>query len=202
MFGNVDRLRENAVVTVSLPSGRRFRVSDFTACVLALIEPGAVLLPLDVSRESLPARAEDVFLSFVHDGGLVGLKGELTFDARGLRFQVQDGVQRRRNRYTRVDAQLPVTLRRDGESVAGVTVNVAPEGLLVEAPIGVELGERLEVTLALPGSEQPLALRAKVVRHAGGMIALHFQGDRRDASAALAEFVVERRAEQLQALPA
>jgi hypothetical protein len=198
MATDVDRLRENAIVTVSLPSGGSYRVSDFTASVIALIESGAALQPLDVSREALPARADDVFLSFVHGGQLVGLKGELTFDARGLRFQVQDGVQRRRARYTRIDAQLPVTLRREEETCEGVTVNVAPEGLLVNAPLAVELGETLEVALALPAYERPPALRAKVVRHAQDMIALHFCGDRRELRAAVAEYVVEQRAAQLQ----
>ncbi len=197
----MDRLRENAVVTVSLPiGGGRFRVSDFSATVIALIESGAALLPLDVHTDALPERADDVFLSFVHGGQLVGLKGELTYDAeRGLRFQVQDGVQRRRDRYTRVDAELAVTLQRaDGsESCDGVTVNVAPEGLLVNAPLTVELGEPITVALALPAFTRPLELQAQVVRHAGGMIALHFGGDRRELRAAVAEFVVERRAAHL-----
>jgi hypothetical protein len=196
----VDRLRDNASVTLSLPGGNGYRISDFTATVVALIEPGAVLLPHDINPDALPRRADDVFLSFVHDGQLVGLKGELTYDGRGLRFQVQDGVQRRRNRYTRVDAELAVTLRRGTEAAAeGITVNVAPEGLLVRSPLPVELGELLEIALALPAYAQPLALQGKVVRHAGGLIALHFQGDRRDAGAAVAEFVVERRAAELTA---
>lgn len=196
----MDRLRENATVTVSLPGASGYRVSDFSATVIALIETGAVLHPLDVKTDALPARADHVFLSFVHRGQLVGLKGEMTFDGRGLRFQVQDGVQRRRDRYTRVDAELPVTLRRGDEAgCEGVTVNVAPEGLLVKSDLEVELGELLDITLALPAHEKPLALHSKVVRHAGGMIALHFQGARQDVGAAVAEFVVERRAAQLQA---
>ena len=196
----MDRLRENAVVTVSLPSAGRFRVSDFTATVLALIESGAALLPLDVAEDMLPPHADDVFLSFVHGGQLVGLKGALTrVDGRGARFQVQDGVQRRRDRYTRVDAALDVTLARaDGsEACHGVTVNVAPEGLLIQAPLTVELGELLTVALALPASADPIELRANVVRHAAGMLAVHFVPDRREVRAALAEFVVERRAAQL-----
>jgi hypothetical protein len=199
----MDRLRENAVVTVSLPmAGGRFRVSDFSATVIALIESGAALLPLDVAPALLPARADDVFLTFVHAGRLIGLKGELTqAEGRGARFQVSDGVQQRRDRYTRVDAELAVTVTRgDGaESCPGVTVNVAPEGLLLRAPLAVELGELLTVALALPAHAQPVELRAKVVRHAADMLAVHFGGDRRELRAAVAEFVVERRAAQLLA---
>jgi hypothetical protein len=196
----VDRLRENDVVTVNLPSaGALFRVSDFDATVIALVESGAALEPLGISSDLLPARADDVFLSFVHGGQLVGLKGTLSWNGQSLRFQVADGVHMRRNRYTRVDAELAVTLRRGDETCEGVTVNVAPEGLLVKAPVTVELGDVLDVGLALPGQPHPLPLRGEVVRHAGGLIALHFAGARHELRVVVAEFVVERRAAQLHA---
>jgi hypothetical protein len=201
----VERLRENAIVTVNLPSGgRSYRVSDFHATVVAIIEAGVVLHPLEIAGDQLPKLAEDVYLSFVHGNQLVALKGALTYrpEGGGLRFQPQDGVLVRRRRYTRVDAELPVTLQRgDAEPCHGTTVNIAPEGLLVQADLAVELEEELNLTLALPRYAQPLRMPAKVVRHAGGMIALHF-GGRRDVSAAVAEFVVERRAAQLSALSA
>src|SRR5262245_9287592 len=105
----VDRLRENTVVTISLPfAGRTYRVLDFEASVVALIESGAVLHPIGVDATVFPEKIDGVFLTFVHEGQLVGLKGGLTTRAGSLRFQVEDGVQRRRSRYTRVDAELPV----------------------------------------------------------------------------------------------
>ena len=103
--------------------------------MIALVESGAALEPLGISTDLLPARADDVFLSFVDGGQLVGLKGTLSWNGQSLRFQVADGVHMRRNRYTRVDAELAVTLRRGDETYEGVTVNVAPEGLLVKAPL-------------------------------------------------------------------
>jgi hypothetical protein len=198
---NVDRrLQEDAIVTVSLPpNARGFRVIDFQATVIALIESSVVLHPIELAGTLPPGHAEDVFLSFVSaEGQLVGLKGTLVSDDRGVRFEVRDGVHVRRRRYTRVDAKLPITL--DGS--AGTTVNVAPEGLLVEAPLTVELGQELDLELTLPAYAQPLRLRATVVRHAGGLIALNFHPAHRDARAAIAEFVVERRATELQATPA
>ncbi len=147
----MDRLRENAVVTISLPTGSNFRVMDFHATVIALIESGAALHPIDVALP--PGRAENVFLSFVHGGHLVGLKGTLIShaDGRGVRFEISDGVHMRRSRYTRVDAELPVTVG----GTPGSTINVAPEGLLVKASLTVELGQLLDVTLALPGRRRP-----------------------------------------------
>ena len=50
----VDRLRDNAIVTVSLPGASGYRVSDFSATVVALIETGAVLHPLDVNARRAP----------------------------------------------------------------------------------------------------------------------------------------------------
>jgi hypothetical protein len=194
----VERLNENTVVTISLPTGGGFRVVDFEATVIAVIESGVALHPIDVDAVVLPERADDVFLTFVHQGQLVGLKGALTWRGQegSLRFQVADGVQRRRSRYTRVDAQLPVTITRGEQSVAGTTVNVAPEGLLVRASLDVELGETLEIRLSLPGQTQPLRLHATVVRHAGDLFAVHFPGDPR-TRAVVAEFVVEQRATRL-----
>jgi hypothetical protein len=197
------RLREDAVVTVSLPAGGRvYRVGDFDAVVVALTEAGVALEAVGVAREVLPARVDDVFVSFVYERRLVGLKGTLASGdgEAGLRFRVQDGVHVRRRGYTRVDADLPVTLRREGgaDACRGRTVNVAPEGVLVSAALAVELGEVLELLLTLPGHERPWRLRGEVVRRGGGMIAVRFGRGERESRAAVAEFVVERRAVQLR----
>jgi hypothetical protein len=195
MDRDVERLRENTVVTISLPTGGGYRIADFEATVIAVIESGVAVHPIDVDARLLPERADDVFLTFVHHGQLVGLKGSLTLRRGSLRFQVADGVQRRRSRYTRVDAELPVTVTRGEAVVPGTTVNVAPEGLLVKAPLHVELGEALAIDLTLPGQAQPLRLRATVVRHAADLFAVHFPGDPR-VRAIIAEYVVEQRAAQ------
>lgn len=199
MESPVDRLHENNVVTISLPICGGYRVVDFEAAVLALIESGIVLRPLNVDAVVLPERADDVFLTFEFGGQLIGLKGELTWRGQqgGLRFQVADGVLRHRSRYTRVEAELSVTVACAGgaDRYAGTTVNVAPEGLLVRAPLAVELGETLELDLSVPGHPEPVRLLATVVRHGGGLFAVHFPGDPR-ARAVIAEFVVEQRAAQ------
>jgi hypothetical protein len=196
------RLREDADVTLNLPStGVGLRVRDFDAVVVALVDSGIVLAPRDVVAELLPAEIDDVFLSFVDGRQLVGLKGTLTHDRRGLRFRVSDGVRMRRRGYSRVDAELPVTVRRaDGsDPCRGVTVDVAPEGLLVSARLAVALDDVLELLVTLPAAERPLRLRARVVRHGGGRIALRLLRDAPESRAALAEFVVERRLDAFRA---
>ena len=51
-----------------------------------------------------------------------------------------------------------------------------------------------------PTIEQPLALQAKVVRHGGDMVALHFVDVGPFEQAAIAEFVIETRLSERQAL--
>ncbi len=93
------------------------------------------------------------------------------------------------------DSYEPLTDQSGADRCTGTTINVAPEGLLVKAPLDVELGETLELELTVPGHAQPVRPRATVVRHGGGLFAVHFPGDPR-ARAVIAEFVVEQRAAQ------
>jgi hypothetical protein len=188
------RLDEHQTVTISLPStGAPMRVRDFEATIVALLEYTAALRPIDVDPGLIPSCTQDVFLSFLRERRLVGLKGVLTRNAADIRFRVQDGVRVPQPRQTRVDLQAPVTLRRaDGESGTGSTVNISADGLLVRAPVGVTVGEPLELTLTLPGHNHALILHARVVRHGAGMIAMDLAGGPPDPRAAISEFVVER----------
>jgi hypothetical protein len=189
------RLREHHAVTISLPSsGAPMRLRDFEATVVALLEYTAALQPIDVDAGLIPSRTEDVFLSFVRERRLVGLKGVLTRNGADVRFRVQDGVRVPQLRHTRVDLQTPVSLRRaDGESGRGSTVNISADGLLVRSPLAVTVGEPLELSLTLPGQKHALGLHARVVRHGAGMIAMELAGSPPHARAAVAEFVVEHR---------
>jgi hypothetical protein len=189
------RLCERQTVTISLPSsGAPMRVRDFEATVVALLEYAAALRPIDVDADLIPSRTQDVFLSFVRERRLVGLKGVLTRNGADVRFRVQDGVRVPQPRHTRVDLQTPVTLRRaDGESGGGSTINISADGLLVRAPLAVTVGEPLELSLTLPGQKLALDLHARVVRHGAGMIAIELTGGPPHARAAISELVLERR---------
>ena len=141
------------------------------------------MLQPEIDFDLIPGRTEDVFLSFVAGRGLVALKGSLTRDERGVRFTVQDGVRVRRRRASRIDLELPVTLN----GAPGTTSNLSSDGALVRAALAVELDDRIDVALTLPEAE--LQLRARVVRHGDGMIALQFLGGPR---AALADFIADQ----------
>jgi hypothetical protein len=189
------RLTEDSVVTISLPAGAPVRLRDFNATVVARVKSGVVLEPIGLLTESLPARSENVFLSFASGSGLVALKGSVTRERGVLRFQVQDGIRVDARRYTRVDAELTLSLQRaDAEKGwSGTTVNIAQEGLLARTQLPATLDDDVEIQLWLPGLEQPLALRTRVVRHASGLVALHFNDPGAFEQAAIAEFVIEQR---------
>jgi hypothetical protein len=173
----MQRLNEYEIVTINLPDAiRPARVSEFQCIVVALDESTAALEPLDGSCESLPRRAEHVLLAFEHNGRLVGLKGALTCDRAAMRFAVEDGVQIRRRRSTRVDMALPVTLRprRQAGTCRGVTVNLAADGLLAVADLDVSTGDIVDISLELAEPHAPVNMSGTVVRHAEGLIAFRF----------------------------
>lgn len=196
------RLTEDAVVTISLPAGAPVRLRDFNATVVARVKSGVVLDPIGIAAAALPPRSESVFLSFVSGSGLVALKGALTHDRGALRFQVQDGIRVHARRYTRVDAELSISLRRADadKGWAGTTVNIAQEGLLARSQFPAAMDDDVAISLTLPGIEQPLELQARVVRHADGMVALQFVDAGPFEQAAVAEFVIEQRLAERQAL--
>ena len=196
------RLTEDSVVTISLPAGAPVRLRDFNATVIARVKSGVVLEPIGVVAAALPARSENVFLSFVSGTGLVALKGSLTHDRGALRFQVQDGIRVHARRYTRVEAELSLSLRRADadKGWAGTSVNIAQEGLLARSQFPAALDDDVALTLWLPGIEQPLELQARVVRHADDMAALRFVDVGPYEQAAIAEFVIEQRLAERQAL--
>ena len=144
-------------MTISLPAGAWGRLRDFNATVIARVKAEVVLEPIDIDIEFLPNRNEGVFVSFGTGSGLVALKGVLTRERDALRFRVQDGIRVHARRYTRVDAELRVSLQRaDAEKGwSGTTVNIAQEGLLVRTQLPVALHDEVAVMLWLPGVEQP-----------------------------------------------
>jgi hypothetical protein len=192
----VQRLSEFESITINLPvAGSAFRVRDFDCMVVAVAGTTAALEPIGLLAELLPERIDGVLLSFVHQGRLIGLKGALTRERGSLRFRVGDGVHVSGRRSTRVDAAAAVALRHvgSGEAGDGTTINIATEGVLLRSGLAVATGDELDLEIALP---TPLVTRGRVVRHAEDLLAVEF---RREAHAAVAEFVIGRQEEKLRA---
>jgi hypothetical protein len=191
----MNRLNEHDIVTINLPAlARPLRAPDFECAVIALSPSGAALEPLTDGAWLFPAAVEHVMLSFAYEGALIGLKGALSRGSEEnlLRFSVEDGVQIPRRRTTRADVRLGVTVRPEGaaEGRRGTTINVAPDGLLAAVEVDADCGDLVDVSLELPEPSPPVETRARVVRHADGLIALEILPERRDARAQIGRFVI------------
>jgi hypothetical protein len=191
------RLREFETVAITLPEDGLLRDATFKCHVVAIAGTTVALEPIDRAAVTwLPEEVWGAFLLFGDKDGLVALKGTLVQrDTIGdLRFKVSDTAQSNRRKASRVVACLPVTVRRDGdvEGVEGLTVNISADGLLVETRLDAPLGTTLEVSMSLPGSDDPVVVGANVVRLEPGRLALRLDPAARDAARRLGRFVLER----------
>src|SRR3954453_14275163 len=159
----MDRLREFEQVTINLPrEAARASERDFDCAVLAFDRATAMLRPLDALPAGLARTLPHVTMLFEHGGGVVGLNGVFILDPPYVLFTVEDGIQLPRRRSTRAPLALPVTLRHDAGEYAGVTVNVAAEGLLVEVEMPAEAYDAVVALMQLPAGAVQIA--GRVVR--------------------------------------
>lgn len=197
----VDRLRDHDSVVVTLPRGHYILPTSFAARILA-VEGMTVALEVEDKAETarLPDRVPNAFLTFRHADSLVGFRGTL-HTARPVgdfRFVVADQAASR-TRSTRINCMSRVTVRRlsgedPGEEVHGVSVNIAPGGLLIEAPgVDAVTGDVVEFHLTHPDhNDRVIAGEATVVRHGDGLLAVAVNEGSVEARAALGALVVAR----------
>jgi PilZ domain-containing protein len=199
----VDRLREFSIVTVSLPDSAR--VSEFRAYVVGVHREVAALQP--VERVELTEPVANVLMSFLHGTQTVGLKGELRVEGApdDLRFRVTDGVCIPRRRSTRLKLCAPasVTMGNDGIVRACQTHDVGPDGIVLEGLADITLGQRMNLTVMLPESAEPLSARAVVTECDEHLCAVEFVGLDVATRRLLSDFVSEhfrRRLEIIRSL--
>jgi hypothetical protein len=187
----MDRLHEFDRVTINLPrEAARARERDFDCAVVAFDRATTILRPVEALPAGLPRTLAHVTLLFEHESRLVGLRGVFIVDEPYVLFTVEDGVQLARRRSTRTPLALSVTLTRDGEEASGATVNVAPDGLLVESDIAVAEGDRVGARLGLPEPVGSVEVPARVVRAGDGLVAIELEHQDSRVRAALLQLVV------------
>jgi hypothetical protein len=197
----VDRLRDHDTVAIALPRGQYLVPLSFTARILA-VEGMTVALEVENKSETarLPDRSPNAFMTFRHGDALVGFRGMLhaARPAGDFRFVVADRAARL-SRSTRINCMTRVMVRRlpgdeSGEEVQGVTINIAPAGLLIEAAgTDAVTGDLIEFRLTHPDDhEQTIAGEATVVRHGEGLVAVAVSDASAEARAALGALVVAR----------
>ncbi len=194
----MNRLSEYDIVAVALPEDGFIRDATFKCRVIAMAGTTVALEPLDKAQVTwLPERVPGAFMVFRHERSLVALKGVLVQPETvgDLRFKVTDGVQIQRRAASRIKIVLPVALRPAGteiEEVQGLTANLSADGMLVECALDARPGAEVELTMSLPGSDEPVEAVATVARAHEGLLALEFSGASRTARERLARLVVER----------
>jgi hypothetical protein len=187
----VNRLSLHEVVMVSAPHGLR---EDLAAIVLAFSERGVTLQALDKDKVlRLRDTTPDSFVTFRHEKALVALPGTLyrLKPIGDLRFQVSERSMYR-SRGSRVTFAMPVVLSHDSSATqsAGTTVNIGPDGLLIETALTAAVGDRMNVSLASPQTDESVSGLADVVRAGDGLVALHLQPESSDVRNVLGNIVV------------
>ena len=198
----MDRLRDHDTVAIAVPRGHYLVPVSFTARILA-VEGMTVALEVENTTETgrLPDRTPNAFMTFRRGDSLVGFRGTLhaARPAGDFRFVVADRAARL-SRSTRINCMTRVMVRRlseeeePSEEVQGVTVNIAPGGLLIEAPTtDAVTGDLIEFRLTHPDdNDRVIAGEATVVRHGDGLVAVAVTDASTEARAALGALVVAR----------
>ena len=77
-------------------------------------------------------------------------------------------------RHLRTMVRLRVDARRDTSFFFGSTVNLSGGGMLLESPLDLAIGERVDLRFQIPGDPEPVVVRARAVRTLGeGAAPLH-----------------------------
>jgi hypothetical protein len=197
----VDRLHDHDTVVVTLPRGPYLVPVSFTARILA-IEGMTVALELENPEDTgrIAGTAPGSLMTFRHADALVGFRGTLyTAQPTGdLRFVVADRIATRA-RSTRINCMTRIRFRRltdeqPGTEAVGVTINIAPAGLLIEAAgTHAATGDRIEFHMTHPDDRTQIVTgEAVVVRHGDGLIAVAVAEESEDARARLGALVISR----------
>jgi hypothetical protein len=187
----LNRLRQHDTVLITPPQGTDH---GFEAVVLAFSERGMTLQARDKVRlVRLPDVVPDAFVTFRHEKSLVALPGTLfcVKPVGDLRFQVSE-ASLYRSRGTRLKYVMPITVREAGsdDEISGATVDVGPDGLLIECETKAALGDNLTVSFASPHRNKQVSGAAQVVRVGPGMVAVRLPRESTAVRNSLGEIVV------------
>ena len=109
-----------------------------------------------------------------------------------LRRDGHDDVVQRRD-FVRVDAVVPLQVSLPGGAARTTTLNVSGGGLLVQDPVGLEPGTRVDLNLDLAHGSPPVRATARVIREvAPGTTALEIVGIANEDRERLVRYVTER----------
>lgn len=100
--------------------------------------------------------------------------------------------QQERRRYQRIVAKCKVKIQADQETLAGETVDISLNGLLLRASKAFTVGRVLSLEIFLGSETTPLKLQGKVVRLVGADMGIHFDNLPPESSNLLQAFLLPR----------
>jgi hypothetical protein len=149
------------------------RLSGWTGLVARLVDiAGDTIVigtPTSETAPVMPELASPIDLGLVTNDGIVWYAGVVTGLEPGLPLRLRVrlvagtvGIERRASPRVPDALEVEVVDPRSGEPVGGHLVDVSMGGLRVEAPIEVETGDALRLTVLVP-EEDPIQLTARVI---------------------------------------
>ncbi len=152
-------------------------------------------LPSDVVEQ---LRDSPAVVEYTTPLGVYRLSGEIARagdddpEVVRLRRDGQDDVVQRRD-FVRVDAVVPLQVSMPGGAAKTTTLNVSGGGLLVQDPVGLEPGTRVDLNLELAHGSAPVRAIGRVIREvAPGETALEIVGIANEDRERLVRYVTER----------
>jgi hypothetical protein len=131
----------------------------------------SLVMPVDPDRRFKPGKPRAAQVVFASPRGVHQLNGRVIRDpvrAEILWFEPANHAIVQRRDLARVDACLAVrvmVIDDDGGRIARTTtVNVSGGGLLMQDPLGLEIGEKVQVKVELDPLAEPICAKAEVVR--------------------------------------
>jgi transcriptional regulator with PAS, ATPase and Fis domain len=96
-------------------------------------------------------------------------------------------------RYFRVTAAIPITLKYEGREIEGTTVNLSSGGLAIQSPIEIAHGTTLEIAFRLPDTDSTIEGKAKLAwTSPGGLAGLSFEELHPALESELQQWLLER----------
>jgi hypothetical protein len=145
-------------------SGGHPRVGALDWNVVAIVGDVIAIEATGSGDTSRQPEVDETFLCFDHRGATVSLRGRLyRGDFKGdWRFNLTDGIQQRRLQPFRIPLCAPVTLTTDGGPLETQVLDVGIDGCRLAATDGLPTGEAVQVSLSLPGYDEPIEATGRV----------------------------------------
>jgi len=206
--GNVRELK-NVVLRAAVhakPGTREIRPSDLPAVICGVPEPSSQ--PGTLFSGNLEDMEKQMILQALAQNNDNQEKAaqQLGISSRTLRRKLDKyrkesagvlsplgSLRVQQQRYFRVTAAIPITLKYEGREIEGTTVNLSSGGLAIQSSVEIAHGSRLEIAFKLPDTDSTIEGKAKLAwTSPGGLAGLSFEDLHPALESELQQWLLER----------